>query len=256
MDPWLTVITVIKDAPGELASTVSSLLSQDLSGVEYVVVDSSSETAPVLHALEQIEHAYLWVEPTGVYSAMNVGLHRARGTYLYFANAGDVFFHPDTVANVRESVLQSRPLWAYGEIEIISRSGRHTITPKWDYNNELRNLFGRGKFPPHQATFAQRELVRHLGGFDVSYRVAADYALALRMSQVSQPLYLDQTVATFREGGLSTKAWRAAQWEFHRARCEVFNPHGSTRLREFCQSAQQFAAAAVFRGLTSWTVRE
>ena len=39
--PWLTIVTVVKDAPGDFLRTVESVAAQDLCDVEYVVIDSS-----------------------------------------------------------------------------------------------------------------------------------------------------------------------------------------------------------------------
>jgi hypothetical protein len=41
--PWLSVITVVKDDAEGFARTAASLSQQNLEGVEYIVVDSSTD---------------------------------------------------------------------------------------------------------------------------------------------------------------------------------------------------------------------
>ena len=120
----------------------------------------------------------------------------------------------------------------FGPVEIVGEYGKRTVTPAWDYSAEKLHLFARGFFPQHQGTIARRELLQTLGGFDTSFRIAADYAMFLQMSQVSDPLELDFVVADFHEGGLSSKHWQESFREFHRARIEAFHPTGGARLAE------------------------
>ena len=89
--PWLSIITVVKDAPIDFARTLESLRTQNLEGVEYLVIDSSTDSAVIPRTLEQsgILFSYHWCEPAGIYAAMNIGLSKAMGTYVYFLNAGD-----------------------------------------------------------------------------------------------------------------------------------------------------------------------
>ena len=83
---WLTIITVVKDAPEDFARTIDSILHQDLTGVEYLVIDGSSNRTSIPEALAKypaIDAGYSWVEPAGIYPAMNAGLAQATGDYIY-----------------------------------------------------------------------------------------------------------------------------------------------------------------------------
>ena len=45
--PWLSVITVVKDAPQDFAQTIASIAAQDLTGVKYLVIDSSTKRTAI-----------------------------------------------------------------------------------------------------------------------------------------------------------------------------------------------------------------
>jgi glycosyltransferase len=59
--------------------------------------------------------------------------------------------------------------------------------------------------PPHPTLYLKREKYRELGGFDLSYRIAADYESILRyFSQPGfVPAYIPETLVTMRLGGVS-----------------------------------------------------
>lgn len=230
--PWLSVVTVVKDDPEGLARTLDSLSEQDLTDVEWVVVDSSADTGAVSALLNRFEGivSYEWTPPQGVYPAMNTGSDSATGNFLHFANAGDSFFRPD-VLNRARTLLHDR-VWGFGPVEIVERDSRRVFTPGWDYATEAARGFSRGLFPAHQGTFVRRSTLRDLGGFDTSYTVAADYAMALALSQVADPVVLPFVVARFHEGGISTQRWQESFKEFHRARKEILKPRGSSRWQE------------------------
>lgn len=247
----LSVVTVVKDAADALALTAESVAAQDAASVDYLVVDSSTDTDQVHRALNGVPHRYVWTEPRGIYSAMNVGLAHARGRFVHFLNAGDTFCDPSVLGRVIATLNDSDPLWAFGEVEIVQEDGRRTITPHWNYRSERDRGFSRGHFPPHQGTFSRREALLEAGGFDTTYAIAADYAMALHLSLQSDPLYLDLVIATFIEGGASTQNWRASIREFHRARRLILRPTGWQAVRECVDTGRHFVAVTAYRDVWS-----
>ena len=242
--PWLTVVTVVKDDEPGLRLTMDSLRSQDLDGVDVLVIDSSADRsyAPELaHGVARV----LWTEPAGIYPAMNIGLAEAVGEYVYFLNAGDALHSPSVLAELH-ALLATSPDWAFGRVQIDGPQAS-VVTPMWDYAKETGTFFSRGLFPPHQGTVVRRAVLSSVGGFDTSYRIAADYAAFLRLSQVSDPLVTDLLLADFQEGGASTQHWQQSFAEFHRARTGILRPTGLAALREKADTAVHYAKVFAYR---------
>ena len=259
--PWLTVITVVKDDLDGFTRTLRSLSAQDLSGVEYVVVDSSTDRREIPDALASAlafapdgtgasgaarSGSVTWVPPAGVYAAMNTGMSLASGDYLYFLNAGDELASADVLSSLRAAVSDSSPAWLFGDVEILGTDGSRVITPPWDYASERTRAFSGGYFPPHQGTVVRADLLREIGGFDTSFTIAADYAAFLRLASLADPLRLDVVIARFHEGGVSTQRWARSLAEFHRARRRSDLP-GARGGAEWLATARQFLAMAAYR---------
>lgn len=245
--PWLTAITVVKDDSQGLHRTLESLEVQDLTGVQHVVIDSSSNRDEVPAAMANSSAEYIWVAPAGVYAAMNVGLTKAAGDYIYFLNAGDWLYAPTTLAALRQQLHEYEPSWAFGPVEVLSLDGTRTVTPPWNYQREAALGFSRGHFPAHQGTVARRSVLEGFGGFDTTYRIAADYAMALQLATTGAPLQLGFPLARFAEGGVSTVEWKRSLREFHQARLEIWAPTGTMALRERWETAFHFARMWIAR---------
>ena len=258
LNPWLTVVTVVKDAPADVARTIASVAAQDLTGVEYLIIDGSDDRSSVpgvLRGMPTLASEYVWSAPQGIYPAMNEGLALARGDYVYFANAGDVFFDADVLRRVSATVQTTDAPWLFGDVEILSQSGHRVITPRWDYVDEQASCFSRGHVPCHQGTFARRALLLDQGGFDTTYSIVADYVAFLKLTIVGDPAPLDFIIATFAEGGVSTTRWRESFRQFHRARREILRPRGQVALREYFETVKRYAAVEVYRSVWSKVAR-
>jgi hypothetical protein len=251
-DTWLSIITVVKDDYPGFVQTLESITQQNLTGVELCVVDSSIDSDAIKDALSSstaIAHSYEWVEPIGIYPAMNTGVGQANGEYVYFLNAGDLLASADVLERLHKSTRDASPSWVFGPVRIVSVDGSSVITPAWDYAKEKSALFSRGLFPPHQGTLARRELLEQIGGFDTSYRIAADYAAFLRLSQLADPLIVDYVIAEFFEGGVSSVNWQESFREFHRARRSILQPTGTAALREQFETRVHFAKVFAYKEL-------
>lgn len=247
--PWLTIVTVVKDAPDDFAETLATVNAQDLSGVEYLVVDSSVDRQVIPDQLTHLAADYRWVPAAGIYNAMNTGLENAQGDYVYFLNAGDTLAYPGVFSEIQSILRLQAPVWLYAEVQLSDSLGKVVETPKWDYQTEQRLLFSRGHFPCHQGTFTRRDTLIALGGFDTSYEIVADYVAFLKLSKLAAPVHLPKTVAVFQPGGVSSDRWRAAIGEFHRARREVLAPTGVSAFRERLETAALLTKTAAYRGL-------
>lgn len=249
MAPLLSIITVVKDAPGDFAATLASVTSQDLSDVEYVVVDSSTDREVIPDLIAGVAVEYRWVPPSGIYHAMNTGLKAAQGDYVLFLNAGDTLGEASIFAEIKSILGTQAPVWLYAEVQMSDAIGATVQTPPWDYRTEQHLLFSRGHFPCHQGTFTRRDTLLALGGLDTSYEIVADYVAFLKLSKIAAPVHLPKTVAVFQPGGVSSDRWRAAIGEFHRARREVLAPSGVSALRERFETVALLAKTAAYRSL-------
>ena len=249
--PWLSVVTVVKDDDSGFARTADSLQQQVLDGVEWVVVDSSRDrdAVPSLIADRSVPARYSWTPPSGVYPAMNTGLAEAAGQYVYFLNAGDCLHDPGVLGHVRLIVDEHRPVWLYGQVCFVAPDGDRVTPAPFDYQAERRAHFSRGRFPAHQGTIVAISHLRAIGGFDESYRIVADYAAFLRLTQIADPAQTDAVLADFHTGGVSSTDWRASIREFHRARQEVLQLTGSAAAVERLNTASQEARMTVARWL-------
>lgn len=248
--PWLSIVTVVKDDPLGFVRTAESIAGQNLTGVEWVVIDGSANAAVIPGILAQqapLTATYSWHQPQGVYPAMNAGLEKASGAYAYFANAGDTFYDNSSVTDIHDVVSRDSPVWLFGQTAFVSSSGVAVTPPPLDYAREKELSFSRGRFPPHQGTVASREALMSFGGFDTKYRVSADYAAFLRLSLLADPAMTPQTIATFHAGGLSSTAWRESVRDMHRARMEILRPTGVRAVRERLETASQITRMRLAR---------
>lgn len=169
--------------------------------VELIVVDGSAEeqTRDWVGGLPGIK---LVSEPDeGIYDAMNKGARLARGSHIWFLNGGDLAdldaVRPEDLVRRLVDSTDSVHMFGYG---IASGAG---VT--WRRARSQRYL--RHALPTsHQAMFFPTVAFRNVGGYDLTYRVAADYYIAAR-------LYVDgvqfvqhpEPIARFEVGGLSTQ---------------------------------------------------
>jgi hypothetical protein len=180
---------------------------------------------------------------------MNSGLAQSAGDYVYYLNAGDTFAEPTVLTRVLPLLQAHTPMWAFGRVRFLTEAGQPMSEPEWDYSEERRHAFARGRFPAHQGVIMSTPVLRGLGGFDTRYRVAADYARILSFSRLGSPLQLGITLAQFQQGGLSSQRWFLAQKEFHLARRRELHPSGTEALMELARTGQVMAATAAYRTL-------
>lgn len=211
-----SIITVCFNANDKLKETVENVLAQTFTDYEIIVKDGGS-TDGSLEKLPTDEHIKVYSgKDKGIYDAMNEAVAKASGEYVIFMNCGDSFYEDTVLEKANEAInLNPGRRIYYGDAYFCT--AKETITQP----AEITESICYRHMPNHQSCFFDRTLWDE-DGFDISYRIRADYDFFLRAFFVKQirPCYLNITVASYEGGGYSeTKENRKRDKEEHREIC-------------------------------------
>ena len=208
----VSVITVVYNGLELLPGTMESVWAQTYPHIEYIIIDGNS-TDGTRELIEQhsvkINH---WVsEPDrGLYDAMNKGIQAATGDFLWFVNAGDRIFAPDTLEKVVQACTPETDV-LYGEVMLVNDDRSHLgtrselTTQKPPQNLTWRSL-KYGMCVCHQGFLPRREIAPAYALDNLS----ADIEWVIRcLQKARKTTRTDQILAEYLTGGLSKQRHRA-----------------------------------------------
>lgn len=206
--PCVTVITVTYNLVKNkriknIKQCIESVHYQTYSHVEHIIIDGASNDGSLELLQEYVDLGWITVysEPdNGIYDAMNKGISKANGKYINFLNSDD-FFHDKRGIEVNVTYLEEYDAdYTYGDARVLKSWGRKTF-----WNGNISKLLV-GTHYCHQTMFVKTDLLRSMGGFDVSYRVSADSDIMIRLyAQKYKSIYVPFCFLSFRKGGFSTQ---------------------------------------------------
>ncbi|MBD2699636.1 glycosyltransferase [Spirosoma sp. BT702] len=192
--PLISIITVVYNARKTFEATIKSVLSQDQELFEYVIIDGGSKdgTLDIIRKYENQLGSWVSEPDKGIFDAMNKGVDRAKGEWLFFLGADDLLCE-DILAKV-SSHLQPNLAVVYGNVMLDGgRIMRSHIGLRCLFENRLH----------HQSAFYHRRLFTDFR-YEQKFNICADYELTLRIYLQKQPfLYVPYTIAVFASGGNS-----------------------------------------------------
>ena len=208
-----------------------------ISGIEMnVVVVDSSNNEEISNYVSSKEYSnlgirYFWIEPKGVYQAMNFGLSLCEeNSLVWFLNPGDVLVDFKALIKLLELLKINEKDWGF--CQAIYDNSMESIFPLTaDGINAFKIL--TGVIPvSHQAVLAKSSLLNNLGGFDLKYKIASDLDLLTRMAICTEPIFIDSVMVRIDTSGIShTKIARLFLETFSLARKYKFESIVQTCLR-------------------------
>jgi len=205
MAQQFSIITVSLNDRENLLRTLASLDAQDFKDFEHIVIDGAS-TDGTLAILDERKNqhphfSFLSEKDSGIYNAMNKGIRRSQGEYLYFLNAGDLLSGPAALRSVHEAIKGED--FIYTDIYLATDAGY--VHRK--YPNKLNVKFWLTQHLCHQATFFKKALFDRLGLYDESFKIAADHEFFLRAQRKGNASmrHVPFPVAVYRMDGVSSR---------------------------------------------------
>ncbi len=208
LQPNFSIITVTFNAESFLERTILSVLEQTYPRVEYIVVDGASKDGTLAIIERYVKRISRWIsEPDkGLYDAMNKGMKMATGDYLCFLNAGDMFYEPETLQKMVDSIQSQSELpdVLYGHTVLVDESGHFKRMRRLEPPEELNwKSFRQGMLVCHQAFFAKRIIAVD---YDLSFRYSADQDWCIRTMKKADNLFNTHlTLIRYLEEGMSTR---------------------------------------------------
>jgi len=204
--PHLSIITVLfnpikNGRQAMLLQAIDSVNQQKNADFEHIIIDGAS-TDGTVDLLEQLKiegkiTTYISEPDKGIYDAMNKGAYMANGDYIGFLNSDDYYCDLEGFSKILSCIQHYDYLYSPVDVadEKENISGQFKPTP----NRFLT------KMPfAHQSLIIKKEIFSHLKGFDISFKLAADYDFIMRMMfEKYKGFYLKDILSVFRLGGIS-----------------------------------------------------
>lgn len=209
-DLKISLITVTYNAQKTLDRCIESVVSQNYTNIEYIIVDGASTdgTLQIVTRYNQYIDFFVSEQDSGIYDAMNKGIKMATGDIVGVLNADDVFTNDDILSNVALAFSEQHTDVLYGDLNYINHKG--TLVRKWKAGKYRPGLFNWGWMPPHPTFYCKRLLFDCYGLYDLQFGTAGDYELMLRFIHTNKApvYYLQKVMVTMALGGVSNKNYR------------------------------------------------
>jgi len=195
----ISVIIPTRNAEPDIAACLASLQMQRFQNFDVHIVDAAStdetleQVAPYLGKLGKGLHC--WSEPeSDVYAAMNMGILRSRGEWLYFLGADDVLHDPQVFRHISKIMAEGDADIVYGDVILRNAGG------KYGGEFSLDRLLFKGNLC-HQAVFYRRPLFERLGGYNTRYPIWADWEFNIRCFRLPdiRARRLDRLIAVYND---------------------------------------------------------
>ncbi len=178
----LSIVTVTyRDTQG-LIKTLSSLEKAIRKNVlfEQIILDSSpQENLMVLK--NKITWPFIHVSrpSDGIYRAMNEGISKANGDYLWFLNSGDALFSEESLIKMINIMKENPEYGAICGAAIVERGGKYcyTLYPRKTMKDSLIS----GRSLCHQAIIYNKKVFRSLGNYSEDFIHVSDEEYHFRL---------------------------------------------------------------------------
>lgn len=250
--PVFSVITVCRNAASEIADTAESVLSQDFTDYEWIVVDGAStdDTCGVARRhLDPTRDSLISEPDAGVYDAMNKGLRIASGEFVVFLNAGDLLAEERTLAIVGETIDETVDV-VHGDV--LFRLPRGELIHR--RSKDVSAGVDRRLLASHQSVYIRRLL--HLSQpFDTSLQISADFAvLAALHARGAKFHYLPVplSITSLEPDAISIKGRAHMAWEDVRVNRSVRGMSALGVYAIYLKTRTRIAVVSTLKALPPW----
>ena len=193
----LSIIIPTFNSSKVIARALDSIVAQTFGDWEVLIMDGASKDNTLEIAQSYYdERIKTFSEPDkGIYDAMNKGIQKAKGEWLYFLGSDDWLLNGKVLDMVFSMDIDGYDV-VYGEAEYEHLP--ESFHGQWTKRNIWVNRC-------HQAILYKKKVLIRLGGYNLKYKSWADYDINLKwfMNKTIKNKYIEVGIAHFSSGGCS-----------------------------------------------------
>lgn len=209
--PTISIITICYNSAKTIRKTLDSVAKQTYPKIEHIIIDgkSTDDTLKIVAEYPHISAVYS-EKDEGIYDAMNKGIDKATGDYLWFLHSDDQIYANNTLELA--FAKHNNEDFVYGKTMMVNEQGAerslevrkpHPIAEKLSWKTLLN-----GMVIGHQAMFVKRSISPK---YNLDYSIVGDLDWGIKVLKNSQSVRdTGIFLCRFVEGGISTQHRRKA----------------------------------------------
>lgn len=206
----ISIITPTYNSAATLRDTLDSVQKQTYPSIEHLLADGGSKDETVSIAAQYPLVRCVSEPDRGLYDAMNKGVARARGAVVGILNSDDFYAHNQVLEQVMRCFEDESVDAVYGDLHYVNPIHTQQVVRHWTSGPYHPKAWLQGWMPPHPTFFVRQRFYEQYGGFNTTFRSAADYELMLRFcfKHKLRLAYIPDVLVKMRTGGASNASWR------------------------------------------------
>ena len=123
----ISIITVCFNSESTIKETIESVLSQDYSNIEYIIVDGGSidKTVDIIKSYGNKISKWVSEKDEGLYDAMNKGLKMAQGDVVGLINSDDVYIDNGVISKVLQLLKEKKSDCIYADLVYVDKKNNN-----------------------------------------------------------------------------------------------------------------------------------
>ena len=203
MNKKISIIVATYNADNTIKRCIDSIVCQKSNEIELLVMDgrSQDQTMNILESYGNMIDILKSEPDRGVYDAWHKALQMANGEWIMFLGADDYFlpgamtFYLD-ILHKKENINSIDIICA--RCQLVDENGKYLGTFGVPYRWEQ---LVRKMEISHGSTLHNHKLFKEIGGFNLKFKICADYDFLLRKKMNS--LFINREIFVMQIGGMS-----------------------------------------------------
>lgn len=231
----ISLITPSYNSKKTISRTIESVIAQNYSDLEYIIIDGSSkdDTGEIVASYQDKINIKFISEPDkGIYDAMNKGIKMATGDIVGILNSDDFYENDNVLKTVSEAFNEQKVDAVYGDISYFS-TDINKVSRYWRAGEYDENKLNDGWIMPHPSLFLRKSVYEKCGYFNLDFKIAADYEFMLRILKIHKVniKYIPRVFVRMYSGGNSgsslkqrIKGWQELRnsWKINHLKVPLF----------------------------------
>ena len=202
--PFFTIVIPTFNSARTLQNALDSIFNQHFADLEILIIDGMSKDATMdiiqENCIRNPVIRFVSEKDAGVYDAFNKSLKMAKGEWIYFLGSDDRMHGAVVLQTVYHTLQENHCDMLYGNVLFAN------YKQPYDGPFTMEKLLNRNI--SHQAIFYNNRVFKKLGGYNLRYKIMADWEFNLKcfFRAGFKEIYQDLIITDFAAGGLSKES--------------------------------------------------